>query len=374
MLQVQSNEKYFSEIIRRFGRAKKGIKIIQYLAELISAKRCPAVYKVARSLVKAAGRGVDIQIILEDSNLRENYNFYRMLKDKNVDVWLDTSATYIHRKSILIDNKYLISGSHNLTEKSLTRNLESSLLTDDVRAIREFNKQFADVSLQHDSIKALKSEGVHFPISLVIETGGRGLSGILERLKRETAPYLFNLYLYFCYLDRGRPRRIPIDFEKFGRAAGLDPKKSKTAKGSHYARYYWQNRVSQMLALMEKKFKCITIDQRTRTIKRRAIASNRSKVFVPDSLFEKGWLTRLSIHSKYFWFTGQLEKNESPFSPWWSLSYRILREKYYLTLRSIKRAKDELEKHGLLEILEDKPKRGKFGFYQEPNFYRHNPF
>jgi phosphatidylserine/phosphatidylglycerophosphate/cardiolipin synthase-like enzyme len=49
---------------------------------------------------------------------------------------------YIHAKMILIDDRYLLIGSMNLSSNSLDNNREHGIITTDSKTIQQFKQQF----------------------------------------------------------------------------------------------------------------------------------------------------------------------------------------------------------------------------------------
>lgn len=131
MIRPLPNPKCFYEILRTIDRARSSVIVVNYIAEFSNRMKDDPVAKLAGALVRAHGRGVKVNVILEGSRFTDNYPFYRLLKDKGVDAWLDTSETLIHHKASLVDDRVFIAGSHNWSHAAFFKNEEFSIETDD---------------------------------------------------------------------------------------------------------------------------------------------------------------------------------------------------------------------------------------------------
>jgi len=361
MIRALTNPQYFSEIMRLTRRARRSVIVVNYLAELSGAKKDP-VLLFAKAFLGAHRRGVKVSAVLEGSRFENNYPLYRMLKDKGADAWLDTSKTLIHQKAILIDNKVLIAGSHNLTAASLLHSEELSFSTDDSSAIDVFNRALKNITRQREEIRdAAPSKKIRLPMGII--------GSVIAPLFRAHADNAFNLYMMFYFEDKGRPRPIAIDVKKWCEALGFKTPRIQEGRTKEYLKYYYMQRLNRILGQL-KRMDLIDIDRQKDTIIRKDIFEKGADLDVPSNFWS--WLGCLSFPAKYFYFLSLLETMDSPFYPWWSLSVRAIVKKYRCDASILKGAL-ELEKHGILEILRGIPKkRGKF-YSEEAQFYRTNP-
>ena len=92
--------------------------------------------RIATHLIGAAERGIEVFVILErgrDSRSmvdRNNQDTAKRLEKGKVRVRFDTSGTTTHTKTAVIDRRFVILGSHNLTNSALKYNHELSLFVD----------------------------------------------------------------------------------------------------------------------------------------------------------------------------------------------------------------------------------------------------
>ena len=90
--------------------------------------------RILGHLAKAVKRGVDVKVILENTG-RVNYELNvqnrrtgKLMEEKGVKVYFDSPRTTTHAKLIVIDERLVILGSHNLTQSALKHNNEISIM------------------------------------------------------------------------------------------------------------------------------------------------------------------------------------------------------------------------------------------------------
>ena len=91
--------------------------------------------RLLRDLVAARQRGVKVRVILEYSSRdealnRANQETAQALRKGGVAVFFDSPGRTTHAKLAVIDRRYCLVGSHNLTQSALRYNHEFSLLLD----------------------------------------------------------------------------------------------------------------------------------------------------------------------------------------------------------------------------------------------------
>lgn len=109
------------QIIDTVDKAKK-----QILVQAYSFTSPP----IAKSLINAKKRGVDVEILLDKSQLRERYSMLMALK-QSIPVLIDYKPTIAHNKIIIIDGYIVITGSYNFTNAAQKHNAENLLIIRD---------------------------------------------------------------------------------------------------------------------------------------------------------------------------------------------------------------------------------------------------
>lgn len=129
--QLLENGAYGSTLINRIHHAKRRILCVFYLFRITDSPRnLPRA--VAGELIAAQRRGVDVTVVLEGGKLveKENRTATRLLAQGGVRVVFAPAGVTTHAKAVSIDDRYLLIGSHNLTQSALTRNNELSVVLD----------------------------------------------------------------------------------------------------------------------------------------------------------------------------------------------------------------------------------------------------
>lgn len=86
---------------------------------------------IAKALVGAHKRGVDVKVILDKSNVTAKYSSAVFLLHMGIPTWIDRRHAIAHNKIMIIDAKTVITGSFNFTRAAETRNAENLLIIDD---------------------------------------------------------------------------------------------------------------------------------------------------------------------------------------------------------------------------------------------------
>ncbi len=99
--------------------------------------------RVAEELIRARQRGVSVTVILERSRNekdflnRENRSTADFLAGNGISVRFDSFRKTSHAKVVVIDDRLVFLGSHNLTHNALSRNNELSVLIDSPQMAQE---------------------------------------------------------------------------------------------------------------------------------------------------------------------------------------------------------------------------------------------
>jgi len=128
-----TNQDYFPALLKAIDEAQSEIfmSIFSFKAG-VHKNSYPD--RILGHLAKAVKRGVNVKVILEttgrlDDELdAQNRQTGKLLEDKGVKVYFDSPRTTTHTKLIVIDERVVILGSHNLTQSALKYNNEISIL------------------------------------------------------------------------------------------------------------------------------------------------------------------------------------------------------------------------------------------------------
>ena len=130
-----ANREYAPALIDGIREARKSITCCYYLFK-VGTGRNNLPHRIAEELVAARRRGVEVTVILENQGKRRdrldagNHATANFLVSGGVKVFFDSPNVTTHTKVVVIDDRYVFLGSHNLSQGALTRNNELSLLVD----------------------------------------------------------------------------------------------------------------------------------------------------------------------------------------------------------------------------------------------------
>jgi phosphatidylserine/phosphatidylglycerophosphate/cardiolipin synthase-like enzyme len=86
---------------------------------------------IARALAAAHERGVRVEVILDQSSLREHHAAAVLLARSGVPVFVDAAHVLAHNKVMVIDDETVITGSFNFTYAAQRDNAENLLILHD---------------------------------------------------------------------------------------------------------------------------------------------------------------------------------------------------------------------------------------------------
>lgn len=95
---------------------------------------------IAKALVDAHKRGVDVRVILDKSQRSERYSSLMFLRNAGIPVWIDARVAIAHNKVMVLDGETVITGSFNFTKSAQERNAENLLVIHD----RDLAGKYAD--------------------------------------------------------------------------------------------------------------------------------------------------------------------------------------------------------------------------------------
>ena len=129
------DREYSEALLKGVREAKSTILLSCYLFKM-TGYHDSLPDRIAEELITAHNRGVAVTVILErsgdaDDPLNgENRKTASFMKRKGIKVAFDSLRTRTHLKTIVIDDRFVYIGSHNLTQSALKYNKEVSVLVD----------------------------------------------------------------------------------------------------------------------------------------------------------------------------------------------------------------------------------------------------
>ena len=120
---------------------------------------------VADSFIKAHRRGVQVRIVTETDNIDEDAIV--QLQEAGIPVADDgDSDSYMHHKFIVIDERYVWTGSYNITYNGAYRNKNNVIFIDSVPLAYNFTQEFRELFRQMRAEKSSGASVVHPKVML----------------------------------------------------------------------------------------------------------------------------------------------------------------------------------------------------------------
>jgi len=136
------NREYGAALLAGLRDARSSIIVSCYLFKITRyPDNMPR--RVADELIRARQRGVAVTVILEQSRdesdflNRENHATAALLSRNGIGVRFDSLRKTSHAKVVVIDDRFVFLGSHNLTHSALSRNNELSVRIDSPEMARQ---------------------------------------------------------------------------------------------------------------------------------------------------------------------------------------------------------------------------------------------
>ena len=136
------NQEYFPALIKAIDEAKSEI-IMSFFLFKAGVHKNSYPDKVLTHLAKSAQKGVKVMVILENSGGHDrdldagNSQTKQLLEANDVEVYFNSLHKTMHNKLIVIDQRLVFLGSHNLTQSALKYNNEISILIDQPELAKE---------------------------------------------------------------------------------------------------------------------------------------------------------------------------------------------------------------------------------------------
>lgn len=110
---------------------------------------------IAKSLIRAKERGVDVKVILDESGVNSIRSVINQLLEHTIPIWIDFKPAIADNKVIIIDNQKIITGSFNFSYTAQRRNAENLLIiTEDSSLVERYIQNWKDRQSQSELYKA----------------------------------------------------------------------------------------------------------------------------------------------------------------------------------------------------------------------------
>jgi phosphatidylserine/phosphatidylglycerophosphate/cardiolipin synthase-like enzyme len=127
------------QIVKVVGEAQRSILVQAY-----SFTSAP----IAKALLDAHKRGVEVQVILDKSQRTEQYSSADFLANQGVPTVIDANHAIAHNKIMIIDGETILTGSFNFTKAAQEKNAENLLMIKDQALAAQYTENW-DAHRQH---------------------------------------------------------------------------------------------------------------------------------------------------------------------------------------------------------------------------------
>ena len=143
------DREYFPAVHSLLKKAKKSIYLIMHQIRYYEEYPRSSANLFCKDLIAATKRGVDVKVIIEQSDLEmfsdssdKNRDVGYRLAKGGVTVYFDPLKTTTHCKLLIVDKRYTVIGSTNWSYYALDKNYESSVLIESEKTANYFIKYF----------------------------------------------------------------------------------------------------------------------------------------------------------------------------------------------------------------------------------------
>ncbi len=145
------------KVIDAVYSAQSSISVAAY------AFTCP---RIAEALRDAYKRGVDVQLLIDKSQLKEKYSQLSFLLQEGIPVYIDPAEGLAHNKTMIFDDRWVLTGSFNWTRAANSKNAENLLLIDDPSLAQIYKENWKSRVGRAQSLTQL-----HIPVKAVGDSG-----------------------------------------------------------------------------------------------------------------------------------------------------------------------------------------------------------
>lgn len=125
MIDLIVGDDFPTQVIPYINAATSSIDIIVYDWRWYSSDPGSPCQLFNAAILAAVARSVKVRTIVNNETIKN------ILKDNGCQSKILVTASLVHVKMMIIDDKYVICGSHNYTQNAFTINLELSVIFDD---------------------------------------------------------------------------------------------------------------------------------------------------------------------------------------------------------------------------------------------------
>ena len=161
------NAEYIPFIISLIDSAQTSIDILMFSAKYYRGKRNHVVNSYWHALQRASKRGVKIRLLLNSNfylggNLRDNQFIVQSFRNHNFQTAFSGKSTRLHSKLFIVDQEYILIGSHNTSQRAFNANFETSVAIKSIELALGFKSHFD--RLWKSRVEVLETGGQHVAV------------------------------------------------------------------------------------------------------------------------------------------------------------------------------------------------------------------
>jgi len=137
-IQILIGRDFPNKVIPLIKKAKHSIYIIVYDWYWYPNEIGENIQIFNNAIINAHKKGILVKAIVKD------HKIYEILKREYINVKRIKSSKTLHIKSMVLDNKILILGSHNYTKSAFNINYEASVIIRDEKIALQYQDIFSD--------------------------------------------------------------------------------------------------------------------------------------------------------------------------------------------------------------------------------------
>jgi phosphatidylserine/phosphatidylglycerophosphate/cardiolipin synthase-like enzyme len=138
---------YAKIVVPLIEQAKTNLDILMYQWGFYPYLSETPIQKLNHALKSAITRGVSCRVLLHPGNPADHLSSKNAATASSLRVWgaevkFGSKGGCMHAKTLIIDKRLAIVGSHNFSQKSMTTNVELGVVVDDAASVRTLYDYF----------------------------------------------------------------------------------------------------------------------------------------------------------------------------------------------------------------------------------------
>lgn len=344
-----SNRDYLETTLKTLNEAEESIYIVMYLISFVPEEKDTPVYKLLCALSDAHNKGVDVKVILdyrssENVEGQVSYYAYKFLKDAGIDVRFDTVGVYTHNKTIIIDEKIIVSGSANWSRSAIEKSNETNFLIESPELAKGLIKRISEIELISER-EGVKEKNVLMPLRLMQK------DSVFQDMVRRHDERSFDIYLLL--LSRFKPDsdgKVDITYEEIRDAIGMKREGYRTMINRTLKKLQNRYKLIKIVIGYNKPVEITVLTPGAENPISTKDLRPKECLGVPLVYWLFSWDRRLTLSAKYCLLINLAEISTETQWNEWMLTREQMAEKYGVISYTISKGMAELRKYHIIDI------------------------